>query len=215
MYLILFGAPGVGKGTQAKFISAHFKIAHISTGEILREAVKANTELGRKAGELISHGKLVPDGIMLDLIRERIAKPDCKSGFILDGFPRTIVQAQELTQLMSDLNLPGFICIEITVPDSDIIKRLLNRRLCESCGTDYNLITNPPAQAGICDVCAGKIIRRKDDNEQTITHRLEVYQNQTAPLREYYGKHGNFYSINGSKSIEIVKSEIISLLENK
>ena len=212
MYLILFGAPGVGKGTQAKLIRESYGIPHISTGEMLREAVKANTEIGRKAGTLMSYGKLVPDTIMLELIRERIKRPDCAKGFILDGFPRTLQQARELDQLMEELNLPHFVSIEIKVPDRIIIERLVNRRICESCGTDYNLITNPPPENMLCIKCNGQIGRRKDDHEMTIRRRLEVYNKETAPLREYYARENGYFEVDGSKSIKEVKSTISQLL---
>jgi adenylate kinase len=212
MYLILFGAPGVGKGTQAKFLHETYDIPHISTGEMLREAVRANTEIGRRAGTLMSYGKLVPDNIMLELIRERITQPDCAHGFILDGFPRNIQQAQELDNLMDELNLPHFITIEIRVPDRIIIERLVNRRICESCGTDYNMITNPPPENMRCVKCNGEIGRRKDDNEMTIRHRLEVYNKTTAPLREYYSRENGYFEIDGSKSIPEVRSAIRELL---
>jgi adenylate kinase len=213
MYLILFGAPGVGKGTQAKFISEKYNIPQISTGDMLREAVKARTDLGKKASELMNAGKLVPDEIMLALIKERIGRNDCEPGFILDGFPRTIPQAEGLDKLFSDLALPNITCIEISVPDDEIIKRLVSRRLCEKCGTDYNLITNPPPQDMRCLKCAGKIIQRKDDNEETISNRLNVYMAQTAPLRDYYAKKGDFYSIDGLRGIDDVRDDIFKILK--
>jgi adenylate kinase len=213
MHLILFGAPGVGKGTQAKLISKKLNIPQISTGDMLRDAVKSETELGKKASLLMNQGKLVPDEIMLELIRDRILHDDCKPGFILDGFPRTIAQAEELDRLFSELKLPDVTCIEIHVPNEEIIKRLVSRRLCEQCGTDYNLITNPPPEDMHCLKCGGNIIQRKDDNEETITNRLKVYLDQTAPLKEYYMRKGDFYSINGLRSIEEVNDDIFSVLE--
>lgn len=213
MYLILFGAPGVGKGTQAKFISHKFNIAHLSTGDMLRQAVKSATNLGKKAGELMARGKLVSDDVMLGLIRERISLPDCKNGFILDGFPRTIIQAEELDKLMRELELPNLACIEITVPDQAIITRLLNRRLCSSCGTDHNLLSNPPPENMICIKCGGNIIRRDDDNEKTITQRLKVYQEQTAPLRQFYKEKANFHGVDGSRSIDEVQADILAIFE--
>ncbi len=215
MYLILFGAPGVGKGTQAKFLKEYYGIPHISTGEMLREAVKANTELGRRAGTLMSYGKLVPDMIILQLIRERISLPDCTHGFILDGFPRTLQQAKDLDLLMDTLKLPHFITIEIRVADRLIIERLLNRRICESCGTDFNLITNPPPEDMRCPNCNGQIGWRKDDNEMTIRHRLEVYNKETAPLREYYSSENGYFAVDGSKSISEVRSNIRQFLDDR
>lgn len=212
MYLILFGAPGVGKGTQAKLISKNFNIPQISTGDMLRDAVKAETELGKKANLLMNEGKLVPDEIMLALIKDRISKNDCQDGFILDGFPRTIAQAVGLDQLFAELGLAHITCIEISVPDEEIIQRLVSRRLCEKCGTDYNMITNPPPPDMTCLKCAGRIIQRKDDNEETINKRLSVYLSQTAPLREYYVKNGYFYSVDGLQSIEEVSTQIFKIL---
>lgn len=213
MYLILFGAPGVGKGTQAKLISEKRNVPQISTGDMLRAAVKNQTTLGKKAGEIMSRGELVPDEIILEMIKERIGLPDCKNGFILDGFPRTLAQAEGLDKLMQNLNLPDFKCIEITVPNEDIISRLVSRRLCSSCGTDYNLITNPPPQDLKCIKCNGDIIQRKDDNEETISNRLQVYSDQTAPLINYYQSKGNFFTVDGRNPIDDVQEEINNLLK--
>jgi len=213
MHLILFGAPGVGKGTQAKLISEKYNIPQISTGDMLREAVKAETELGKKASALMNAGKLVPDEIMLALIKDRIGRDDCNPGFILDGFPRTLAQAEGLDQLFSDLSLPNVSCIEISVPDEEIIKRLVSRRGCEKCGTDYNLITNPPPQDMHCLKCGGNIIQRKDDNEETISNRLKVYMAQTAPLRDYYEKKGDSFSIDGLRGIDDVRDDIFKILD--
>jgi adenylate kinase len=213
MHLILFGAPGVGKGTQAKLISKKFHIPQISTGDMLRDAVKSETELGKKASALMNEGRLVPDEIMLELIRERISLADCKDGFILDGFPMKIAQAEGLDRLFSELNLPDVICIEIYVPDEEIIKRLVSRRLCEKCGTDYNLILNPPPNDMLCIKCGGNIIQRKDDNEETISNRLKVYLSQTAPLKEYYQQKGSFYSIDGLRGINEVSQDIFKVIQ--
>ena len=212
MYLILFGAPGVGKGTQAKLISSKHNIPQISTGEMLRAAVKSQTELGKKAGEIMSRGELVPDDLILEMIKERFGMDDCKNGFILDGFPRTLAQVEGLDKLMEELNLPDFKCIEISVPDQDIISRLVSRRLCSNCGTDYNLITNPPPEDMRCLKCGGEIIQRKDDKEETITNRLKVYNDQTSPLKNYYQAKGNFFTVDGRKSIDEVQQEVNALL---
>jgi adenylate kinase len=175
MYLILFGAPGVGKGTQAKIIEKNKGIPQISTGDMLRSAVKKGTDLGQKAGELMKRGELVPDDLMIELIKDRISEPDANHGFILDGFPRTIAQADALDHLMHDLKLPDFHCVEITVPAEDIIARLVARRQCDHCGTDYNLNSNPPPADMICPKCGGHIFQRPDDNEETISNRLTQY----------------------------------------
>jgi len=212
MYLILFGAPGVGKGTQAKFISENHKIPQISTGDMLRAAVKKQTDLGKKAGEIMSRGELVPDEIILGMIKERFGMDDCKNGFILDGFPRTLAQAEGLDKLMKELNLPDFKCIEIAVPDQDIISRLVSRRLCSNCGADYNLITNPPPEDMKCIKCGSEIIQRKDDNEETISNRLKVYNDQTAPLKDFYKAKGSFFTVDGRNSIDKVQQEVSNLL---
>ena len=213
MYLILFGAPGVGKGTQAKLISQHYDIPQVSTGDMLRDAVKNETELGKQASKKMNEGELVPDRIMLELIKNRISQDDCRNGFILDGFPRTLDQAEGLDHLFSELALPQLICIEIKVPDSEIIKRLVNRRICSQCGADYNMITNPPPEDGRCLKCGGEIIRRKDDNEETIASRLKVYSQQTAPLKEYYRKKGTFHSVDGMQSVQQVNHDILAILD--
>jgi adenylate kinase len=212
MYLILFGAPGVGKGTQAKLISEKFNIPQISTGDMLRNAVKNQTELGKKAGEIMTRGELVPDDLILKMIKERFNRDDCKNGFILDGFPRTIPQAEGLDKLMQELNLPAFRCIEIAVPDAEIIARLVSRRLCKSCGKDYNLISNPPPDDLKCLNCGGDIIQRKDDNKETISNRLQVYNEQTAPVKEYYQSKGSFFTVDGRNAINEVQEEIAIIL---
>ena len=213
MYIILFGAPGVGKGTQAKIISKKFDIPQISTGDMLREAVREKSELGQKASMIMAKGKLVPDNIILELIKSRISKKDCKKGFILDGFPRTLEQAKSLDQLMLKLHLPPFKCVEITVAESEIIERLINRRICENCGKDYNLRNNPPPADMTCINCGGKIIQRKDDNEETIKGRIKVYHEQTAPIKDYYAKKGDFFSVDGSQHISNVQDKIFSFLQ--
>lgn len=212
MHLILFGAPGVGKGTQAKLISKEFGIPQISTGDMLRDAVRQKNELGRKASEMMDHGHLVADDLMLELIKGRISKPDCVKGFILDGYPRTFDQAKAFDLLLDKLDMPHLICIEINVPDSEIINRLESRRICEACGTDYNLITNTPPSDLICSKCDGNIIQRKDDTKETVIRRLKVYLDQTAPVKEYYRHEDHFYSINGLKPIDEVKTEIFKIL---
>jgi adenylate kinase len=212
MHLILFGAPGVGKGTQAKHISEHYAIPQISTGDILRKAVKEKTPLGLKAAAIMEKGELVSDDIILAIIRERIQEKDCANGFILDGFPRTIAQAEGLDQLMSELQLPALRCIEISVPDAQLIKRLTSRRLCQNCGKDYNIITNPPPEDMTCLKCGGPIIQRKDDNEQTIKNRLQIYHGQTAPIKQFYTRKGIFFSVDGAQDIDKVQMDIKKLL---
>lgn len=214
MHLILFGAPGVGKGTQAKEISNEYGIPQISTGDMLREAVRKQTGLGIKAKAIMEAGELVPDDLMLNLIRERISQPDCKNGLILDGFPRTIAQADGLRHLMQEMHLPYFTCIEISVPDEIVIKRLTMRQVCNKCGADYNPKTNPAPEDGKCTVCGGEIISRSDDNEATIRKRLDVYYDQTAQVKHYYEEKGNFYSIEGNRSVEEVYNALKQILQN-
>lgn len=213
MYLILFGAPGVGKGTQAKRISQRFSIPQISTGDILREAVRKGTKLGKRAEEFMKKGQLVPDQLMLDIIKERISQSDCDHGFILDGFPRTIPQAQGLAKLMNTMELPPFILVEITVPDEIIIKRLSGRKTCSQCGADYNDHTHPAPPDNICIVCGGKITRRSDDNPETIKKRLQVYREQTAPLKHFYEEQHQFISIDGNKHIDDVYKNLVEQIK--
>ncbi len=212
MYIILFGAPGVGKGTQAKLISQKYHIPQISTGDMLREAIRQGTELGKKAKEIIARGDLVSDDIMLGLIDERISRPDCKNGFILDGFPRTIKQANGLDRLFKEKKLTSPVCIEITVPETVIIKRLTSRRICEKCGAIFDPVGNPFPPDLKCPQCGGRIVKRQDDNEETIHKRLQVYHEQTAPVRDYYRQFNKFYSIDGNRTVNEVFNEIEEIL---
>lgn len=197
MKLILLGAPGAGKGTQAEIICEHYSIPAVSTGNMIREALKNGTELGKKAKSYMDAGQLVPDGIVIDIIKERLAKEDCKNGFILDGFPRTVPQAEELDRLGIEIDK----VLEIFVPDEAIEKRLSGRRVCEKCGSSYHVDYKPSKEAGICDKCGGKLIVRKDDQPQTIKERLAVYHNYTEPLKEYYVKKGKLSVVIGQDEI--------------
>jgi len=214
MHLIVFGAPGVGKGTQAKMISKDYSIPQISTGDMLREAVKNETELGLKAKVIMEKGELVPDDLILGLIKDRTSQPDCRNGLILDGFPRTTAQAEALSVLMQEMNLPPFACIEISVPDEVVIGRLTSRQNCAKCGTDYNPKNNPPPADGKCSKCGGEIVSRSDDNVETISNRLEVYHSQTAQVKKYYESKGNFFSIDGNKSVDDVYSDVKGILNS-
>lgn len=212
MHLILFGAPGVGKGTQAKHISKDYNIPQISTGDMLREAVRTQSALGKKAEAVMNRGDLVPDDLMLNLIEDRISRPDCAKGLILDGFPRTIPQAEGLSKLMKKLHLPAFTCIEITVPGKKIIDRLTSRLTCNSCGKDYNSAMQTLPSDMKCTVCEGHIITRKDDNEETIRKRLNVYEEQTAHVKTFYENAGRSYSIDGDREVSVVYEDIKKIL---
>lgn len=213
MRLILLGCPGAGKGTQAKFITEKFQIPQISTGEILRKAIQMGTELGKKAKAVVEAGSLVSDEIMIPLIDERIHEPDCKNGFLLDGFPRTVKQAEALEKLT-----PIDFVIDIDVPEEEIIKRLSGRRIHPASGRIYHVLYHPPRVADKDDETGEPLIQRPDDQEETIRHRLNVYKAQTAPLREYY-QHSigvnkpKYLKIDGTQSVDQIKKQIFSLIE--
>lgn len=209
MKLILLGAPGAGKGTQADIIRTHLCIPSISTGNILREALKNGTELGSQAKVFMDAGKLVPDEVMIAIIKERLKLDDCKNGFILDGFPRTIAQAQALEQMHVEIDK----VINIEVSDHLIENRLSGRRTCEACGATYHILNKKPLQEGVCDNCKTSLIIRKDDNLETIRERLSVYHDQTGPLKGYYEKAGKLVNINGEGSIEEITKLTLELLE--
>lgn len=190
MKLIFIGPPGSGKGTQAKRLAGRFGIPHISTGDILREAVAEGTELGRQADPIMKAGALVPDDLMIGIIRERLSKPDAKKGFILDGFPRTIVQAEKLDSIVSGNGHAPLRVLRLLVPDEAIVKRIVLRRTCAECGAIYHLENQPPARPDVCDRCGGKLIARPDDTEEAVRKRLESFHRQTAPVADYYkSKH--------------------------
>ena len=190
MWLILIGPPGGGKGTQAKFLIDHFAIPQISTGDMLRKNVHDKTNLGLEAQKFMNLGKLVPDSVILQMMQSRINETDCSNGYILDGFPRTIPQAEGLDDLLSELEQKLDHVVEINVPDNLIITRLSNRRSCKECGQVFNLIFEPPTTAGKCNTCNGELYLRDDDNAATIQQRLSVYHNQTKPVIDYYSKQG-------------------------
>ncbi len=212
MRIVLFGAPGVGKGTQAKKIQSTYPIPQISTGDILRAAVKNITELGKKAKVFIDKGELVPDDLILSLMKDRLVEKDCEPGFILDGFPRTIPQAESLDVLLAELKLKLDAVIDIDVDYEKIVTRLTNRRLCPSCGTDYNLASNPPNPDGTCKKCGSNVLQRDDDQENTIRNRLKVYNRQTRPLKDYYSGQGLLKPVNGDQDAEKVFEKIVQIL---
>lgn len=210
MRYIFLGAPGTGKGTQASVLSQMFGIPQISTGDILRKAVADGTELGRQAKAVMEAGGLVSDDIILALIKERLAQPDAAKGYILDGFPRTLQQAEALDDLLkNDSGIDAVVYFQ--VDEEEIVRRLTSRRTCRQCGQNYNMITDPPPADNRCRVCGGEIYQRDDDKEETVRNRLRVYHEKTAPLVEYYRKQGKLYSIDGSKPVEEVRQEIIAL----
>lgn len=208
MHLILLGAPGAGKGTQAKKIMEKYEIPQISTGDILRREVGEKTKLGEKAKSIMDKGLLVPDEIILEMVEKRLGDPDCTKGFILDGFPRTIPQAEGLDLLLQAKNIKDLRVIEIAISEEEVIRRLSSRRVCSKCGYVYNLIFNPPPPDGKCEKCGGEIIQRDDDTEKTIRNRLQVYRKQTEPLVAYYSKKGQLIKVDGLKSAEEVYKEI-------
>ena len=213
MDLILFGPPGAGKGTQAKFIVDSFGIPQISTGDMLRAAVKAQTPLGLVARQIMDSGALVPDDVVLGIIRERLALPDCCDGFVLDGFPRTIPQADALNEILKGLGKHIDHVISLDVDFAEIVQRLSGRRTCPACGKGYHVTYDPPAVEGKCDVCSADLTQRDDDKEETVKNRLSVYDQQTAPLKAYYEKTGLLRHVDGSGSIQDIQCQIKKLLE--
>ncbi len=203
--IILLGPPGSGKGTQAKLLAERIRVPHISTGDILRAA--KGTELGDRASEYMNRGELVPDSILIAMIEDRLANPDCTSGCILDGYPRTIPQADALNRILAGLDMRINLVINIDVPDDRLITRLSARRVCE-CGATYQLTFNPPKKEGVCDLCGGTLCQRDDDTEESVRNRLLVYKRETKPLIEYYENLGLLTTIDGSGSIKDISGEI-------
>ena len=210
--LVLLGAPGAGKGTQAKMLAGKYGILHISTGDILRENVGNNTELGKKAKEYMDKGELVPDAVLIDIIRDRLSKPDTENGFLLDGYPRTIPQAEALDQIFDQLGKSLDAVIDIKVADEELVARLAGRRMCK-CGASYHVTFNPPKEEGVCDTCGGELYQRDDDTESSVKTRLVAYYNQTHPLIDYYTDKGLLRSVSGTGSIEDIFDEIKIVIE--
>jgi adenylate kinase len=213
MNLIIFGPPGAGKGTQAAQISAKYGIPHVSTGDILRASVKEGTELGRVAKSYMDKGELVPDSVMIEIIRDRISRPDSRGGFLLDGFPRTIPQAEALDRMLSNEHIKIDSVISIEVDDEEIVKRVSGRRVCEKCGAMYHIIYDPPTNMGYCNKCGGALYTRDDDSEDVVRTRLEVYRRQTEPIKEYYKRSGILKRVDGIGTIEDVFERIEKILK--
>lgn len=209
---ILLGPPGAGKGTQAAKIVEKYGIPHISTGDIFRENIKKGTELGKKAQEYMNRGELVPDDLVIEIATTRLLEDDCKNGFLLDGFPRTVYQAEKLDEFLQSHDSKIDNVIDIAVGKDELIERLTGRRVCKSCGASFHVVNIPPKQEGICDYCGGELIQRADDNLETVTNRIDVYEDQTMPLIDYYEKAGTLTHIDGSTGLNNVFTDIVSAL---
>ena len=212
MRIILLGPPGAGKGTQAAGIVEKYNIPHISTGDIFRKNIKEGTDLGKKAKEYMDQGLLVPDELTVGLVTDRITQDDCKNGFMLDGFPRNVAQAQQLGQYLNSVDLALDRVINIEVDKDILVGRAVGRRICKSCGATYHVEFNPPKVDGTCDVCGGELYQRADDNEETVSKRIQVYLDETKPLADYYSNEGIIANINGEQSIDKVFADIVDAL---
>ena len=213
MKIIMLGAPGAGKGTQAKQIADKYQIPHISTGDIFRANIKEGTELGTKAKTYMDQGLLVPDELVVELVADRIAKDDCKNGFVLDGFPRTIPQAKALDEALAKMGEKMDYAVDVDVPDENIINRMGGRRACVNCGATYHIVNIPTKVEGICDKCGKEVILRDDDKPETVQKRLQVYHEQTQPLIDYYTKEGILKEVDGTVDLNDVFAAIVTILE--
>ena len=214
MQLLLMGPPGAGKGTQAAELIKKFSIPQISTGDMFRAAVKEGTELGKKAKACMDKGELVPDEVTVGIVRERLAKDDCKNGFILDGFPRTVDQADALAKILDELGIKLTRVLNIHVPAEDLIERAVGRRICKKCGATYHVKFNPTKAEGKCDNCGGELYQRGDDNAETMKTRLTTYENSTRPLIEYYKKVGIYTEVDGTQPITKVTEDLVNVLSS-
>ena len=212
MKIIMLGAPGAGKGTQAKQIAGKYSIPHISTGDIFRANIKSGTELGKKAKEYMDQGLLVPDELTCDLVMDRIQQDDCKNGFVLDGFPRTIPQAEALDAALTKIGEKMDYAIDVDVPDENIVSRMSGRRACLDCGATYHIVSLPPKTEGKCDHCGSDLVLRDDDKPETVQKRLTVYHEQTQPLIDYYKNQGILKSVDGTQPMEAVFTAITDIL---
>ncbi|MGS5041871.1 adenylate kinase [Staphylococcus saprophyticus] len=214
MNIILMGLPGAGKGTQASEIVKKFPIPHISTGDMFRKAIKDETDLGKEAKSYMDRGELVPDEVTVGIVKDRISEDDAKKGFLLDGFPRTIEQAEALSNIMKELDREIDAVINIEVPEEELMNRLTGRRICEKCGTTYHLVFNLPKVDGICDLDGGKLYQREDDNPETVANRLNVNVKQSKPILEFYDNKNVLKNIDGSRDIKVVTNDVIDILED-
>lgn len=212
MKIIMLGAPGAGKGTQAKMIAEKYGIPHISTGDIFRANIKNGTELGMKAKSFMDKGELVPDELTIGMLLDRVEQQDCKAGYVLDGFPRTIPQAEELDRELSKRNEKIDFAVDVDVPDENIVKRMSGRRACLKCGATYHMEHIPPKKEGICDSCGSELVLRDDDKAETVLKRLQVYHDQTQPLIDFYTKKGVLKTVDGTVDMKDVFAEIVSIL---
>ena len=212
MKIIMLGAPGAGKGTQAKMIADKYSVPHISTGDIFRANIKNGTELGQKAKTYMDQGLLVPDELVVDLVVDRVSQNDCKNGYVLDGFPRTIPQAESLDAALEKLGEKVDFAINVEVPDENIVRRMSGRRACVSCGATYHIVHIPTQKEGICDRCGNELILRDDDQPETVTKRLTVYHEQTQPLINYYNKKNVLLEVDGTKDMKAVFEDIVQIL---
>ena len=209
---ILLGPPGAGKGTQAAKIVEKYGVPHISTGDIFRENIKKGTELGKKAQEYMNRGELVPDDLVIEIATTRLLEDDCRNGFLLDGFPRTVYQAEKLDEFLAARDSKIDKVLDIAVEKDELIARLTGRRVCKACGASFHVVNIPPKKEGVCDFCGGELIQRADDNLETVTNRIDVYEAQTMPLIEYYEKAGNIAHIDGATGLESVFADIVKAL---
>lgn len=215
MKIVFMGPPGAGKGTQAEMIVEQFEIPHISTGDAFRQAMKQGTELGLLAKQYVDAGKLVPDEVTIGIVRDRLKQEDCQNGFLLDGFPRTISQAEALDEILASMGSQLDHVINLEVDRDKLLARLTGRRICRSCGATYHVIFNPPQQEGVCDKCEGELYQRSDDTEEKVGTRLDEYISKTAPLLDYYVENGLLRQINGEQEIEAVTNQISAILRGQ
>lgn len=209
MNIIFFGAPGAGKGTQGEIASKALDIPEVSTGNIIREALSNQTEMGKKAKEYIENGNLVPDEVVIQIIKDRLVEDDCKNGFILDGFPRTIAQAEALEKMGIKIDK----VIDIKIDDEIVLQRMTGRRVCSKCGASYHLIYKKPIKENVCDNCGSPLMIRKDDNADTVENRIKVYHEQTEPLKKFYQERDKLFSVNGAQTVEEVTKEVMDILK--